>query len=65
MPEGIPVKRACMTSTPDFEIFLMAPPGLEAVLCEEARARRFAKPKIVAGGVEDPRHMGRGVAGQS
>ncbi|WP_373505473.1 class I SAM-dependent RNA methyltransferase [Aestuariivirga sp.] len=41
-----------MTSTPDFEIFLMAPPGLEAVLCEESRARRFAKPKIVAGGVE-------------
>jgi putative N6-adenine-specific DNA methylase len=52
MPEGNPVKRAGMTSTSDFEIFLMAPPGLEAVLCEEARARRFANPKIVAGGVE-------------
>jgi len=34
-----------------FEIFLVAPPGLEAVLCEEARERGFAGAKVVEGGV--------------
>jgi len=35
----------------DFEIFLVSPPGLEAVLCAEARALGFIDPKPVAGGV--------------
>jgi putative N6-adenine-specific DNA methylase len=35
----------------DFEIFLVAPPGLEAVLCDEAKARKFPSPKVVPGGV--------------
>ncbi len=37
--------------TTDFEIFLAAPPGLEAVLAEEARAAGFADPQPVPGGV--------------
>lgn len=35
----------------DFEIFLMAPPGLETVLAEEVRAKGFATPTVVPGGV--------------
>lgn len=35
-----------------FDIFLVAPPGLEAVLAEEARDKGFADPRPVAGGVE-------------
>lgn len=40
-----------MTSSSDFEIFLMAPPGLEAVLADEVRARKFKAVRQVAGGV--------------
>ena len=40
-----------MTADRDLEIFLVSPPGFEAVLCEEARAAKFADPRIVAGGV--------------
>ncbi|WP_172295876.1 class I SAM-dependent RNA methyltransferase [Pseudoruegeria sp. HB172150] len=39
-------------TTGDFEIFLAAPPGLEPVLAEEARAEGFALPRPVPGGVE-------------
>ncbi len=35
----------------DFEIFLVAAPGLEAVLCAEASDRGFANPTAVKGGV--------------
>jgi putative N6-adenine-specific DNA methylase len=35
----------------DFEIFLVTAPGLESVLCVEARAKGFAAPKPVMGGV--------------
>ncbi|TFL17953.1 THUMP domain-containing class I SAM-dependent RNA methyltransferase [Jannaschia formosa] len=34
-----------------FEIHLMAPPGLEPVLADEARAAGFADPQVVPGGV--------------
>ncbi|MBY6264068.1 class I SAM-dependent RNA methyltransferase [Azospirillum sp. 412522] len=34
-----------------FEIFLVAAPGLEAVLCAEARDRGFTNPTMVKGGV--------------
>jgi putative N6-adenine-specific DNA methylase len=34
-----------------FEIFLVAIPGLESPLCEEAREKGFAKPKTTIGGV--------------
>jgi putative N6-adenine-specific DNA methylase len=37
--------------TPSFEIYLVATPGLESALCDEARARGFRSPKVVAGGV--------------
>jgi putative N6-adenine-specific DNA methylase len=40
-----------MTAVSDFEIFLVSPPGLEAVLCAEARALDFIDPKQVVGGV--------------
>jgi putative N6-adenine-specific DNA methylase len=40
-----------MTSDGAFEIFLMAPPGLERELAAEARARDFAHPKQTTGGV--------------
>ena len=40
-----------MTSASDLEIFLVSPPGLEAVLCREAQAAGFADPKPVPGGV--------------
>jgi putative N6-adenine-specific DNA methylase len=36
---------------PSFEIYLVATPGLEAALCDEARARGFRSPKVVPGGV--------------
>jgi putative N6-adenine-specific DNA methylase len=41
-----------MTTASDFEIFLMAPPGLEAALSAEAREKGFADPRAVAGGVK-------------
>jgi putative N6-adenine-specific DNA methylase len=40
-----------MATTPDFDIFLMAPPGLETALYEEVRSRRFKAVKQVPGGV--------------
>ena len=40
-----------MTRGTDFEIFLATAPGLEPVLCEEARAKAFKQPKPVPGGV--------------
>ena len=40
-----------MTTAADFEIFLVSPPGLEAVLCAEVSARGFIDPKPVTGGV--------------
>jgi putative N6-adenine-specific DNA methylase len=40
-----------MDTSADFEIFLVAPPGLESVLCDEAREKRFADPVAVPGGV--------------
>ncbi len=41
----------CMTRNNDFEIFLVAPPGLEAALAAEARVLRFKGAKAVPGGV--------------
>jgi putative N6-adenine-specific DNA methylase len=38
-------------SSSSFEIYLVATPGLEAALCDEARARGFRSPKVVPGGV--------------
>ncbi|MGF1626312.1 MAG: class I SAM-dependent RNA methyltransferase, partial [Alphaproteobacteria bacterium] len=35
----------------DLEIFLVAPPGLESVLAEEARALGFRAPRVIPGGV--------------
>ena len=40
-----------MTTEGDFEIFLVAAPGLEAVLCAEARANGFTAATPVKGGV--------------
>ncbi len=40
-----------MAETPDLEIFLAAPPGLEPVLLDEAREAGFAAPEAVPGGV--------------
>ena len=40
-----------MSSTNEFEIFLVATPGLEAALLAEVRSRRFKAIKPVAGGV--------------
>jgi len=40
-----------MTLTGDFEFFLVASPGLEAVLCAEAKEKRFRDAKAVPGGV--------------
>ncbi len=40
-----------MTNVSDFEIFLVAPPGLEAALCAEVRALAFVDPRQVVGGV--------------
>lgn len=38
-------------TTDDLEIFLVAPPGLEPFLADEARAAGFATPKVSPGGV--------------
>src|SRR5690606_39440588 len=40
-----------MSAEEDFEIFLVSAPGLESVLCEEARAKGFAEATPVTGGV--------------
>ena len=40
-----------MTSDSEFEIFLAAAPGLEPVLCAEARAKGFKAARSVTGGV--------------
>ena len=40
-----------MASNPDFDVFLMAPPGLETALYEEVRQHRFKAARQVAGGV--------------
>lgn len=40
-----------MTSDSRFEIFLVAPPGLEAALCAEAGERGYTSARIIAGGV--------------
>ena len=40
-----------MSSAPDFEIFLVSPLGLEAMLCAEVSEKNFANPKPVTGGV--------------
>ncbi|HEX7073681.1 MAG TPA: THUMP domain-containing protein, partial [Hyphomicrobiaceae bacterium] len=40
-----------MSAEEDFEIFLVSAPGLESVLCEEARANGFAEATPVKGGV--------------
>lgn len=40
-----------MSTVPPFEIFLVATPGLEAALLDEARAKGFAAAKLVDGGV--------------
>jgi putative N6-adenine-specific DNA methylase len=40
-----------MNTDTDFEIFLVAPPGLEAALAAEARALGFADPTPMVGGV--------------
>lgn len=40
-----------MTAKTSFDIFLATAPGLETVLCEEAKAHGFRAPKAVPGGV--------------
>ncbi len=40
-----------MAKHPEFEIFLMAPPGLEQELLAEVKERGFRRPKIIRGGV--------------
>ncbi|MEQ1649944.1 MAG: THUMP domain-containing protein [Hyphomicrobiaceae bacterium] len=40
-----------MTKSKDFEIFLVAAPGLEDVLCAEVRSKAFKQVKAVPGGV--------------
>jgi putative N6-adenine-specific DNA methylase len=40
-----------MTASDDFEIFLVTAPGLEALLCAEARSLGFKAPVAVMGGV--------------
>lgn len=40
-----------MTATSSFEIFLATSPGLESVLCDEARANGFTNPAVAPGGV--------------
>ena len=35
----------------NFEIFLVATPGLEAELCAEAKQLKFKNPKVIIGGV--------------
>ena len=41
-----------MSAVSEFDIFLVAPPGLEAVLASEASALGFREPRAVPGGVE-------------
>ena len=40
-----------MTVPAEFDIFLVATPGLEAALCDEVREKGFAAPTMVEGGV--------------
>lgn len=40
-----------MVTAPDFDIFLMAPPGLESALHDEVRQHRFKAVKQVPGGI--------------
>lgn len=42
---------AAMSASDTFDIFLVAPPGLEPVLCDEARERGFQEPTVTQGGV--------------
>ena len=51
MGGAVPGMHRVMTTDGDFEIFLAAPPGLEAVLAEEARGIGLREPVAVAGGV--------------
>lgn len=39
------------TEIKEFEIFLVAAPGLETALCEEAREKGFVEPTVIKGGV--------------
>ena len=51
-PPGPPAElRSMPTVASEFEIFLVSPPGLEAVLCDEVSAKGFTDPKAVTGGV--------------
>jgi putative N6-adenine-specific DNA methylase len=51
-PPGPPVELRYMpTIGSEFEIFLVSPPGLEAVLCAEVQALGFIDPKAIEGGV--------------
>ncbi len=47
----LPRHAAGMTPTQDFEIFLAAAPGQEALLAAEVRGKGFKQPKAVPGGV--------------
>jgi putative N6-adenine-specific DNA methylase len=40
-----------MTTSPDFEIFLVAAPGFESALCDEAKELKFNSPQLIPGGV--------------
>ncbi len=40
-----------MMNSNDFEIYLVSPPGLEAVLLDEVKSKKFSDPKQVMGGV--------------
>lgn len=40
-----------MTADSEFEIYLVASPGHEQVLCDEVMARGFRNPKVISGGV--------------
>lgn len=40
-----------MEQAPDFEIFVITAPGLEDTLRREAKAKGFAKPKVLRGGI--------------
>ena len=54
-----------MNAVDDFEIFLVAAPGLESVLAAEASALGFIEPKTMAGGVQVRGRLVRGLAGES
>ena len=45
------VQRASQVSSEEFEIFLMAPPGLERALQAEALEQGFPDPQVITGGV--------------